>query len=296
MPAVDARRRCGVLGGGTFNDARVRETIAPRDRAPTPSSGTDLTRSRRWTNYTTPTAAVRNTTSCRGGSSSARRRACRRRRSFPAWLPKIVMAKSYASTRDIIVSVFMRGGADGLSLCVPFADRELLHVAHDDRDSAPRFVGRDERHQSRRLLHVPAGDGRARCRRSRRRICSSCTRTGQLNVNSRRTSTRSASWKSASRSIRRSSPGGLAGIWRAFRRSSPTRRCAASASRTDLQKTLVARRRHAVPTRRCRSPIRPTTRSAARRRRRRSASRSCRPTTPPPTSRCTPRRSTRRTR
>ncbi|MEP6491084.1 MAG: DUF1501 domain-containing protein [bacterium] len=41
---------------------------------------------------------------------------------FPAWLPKIVMAKHYASTRDVIVSVFMRGGADGLSLCVPFAD------------------------------------------------------------------------------------------------------------------------------------------------------------------------------
>ncbi|HTE47915.1 MAG TPA: DUF1501 domain-containing protein [Gemmatimonadaceae bacterium] len=41
---------------------------------------------------------------------------------FPAWLPKIVMSKHYASSRDIIVSVFMRGGADGLSLCAPFAD------------------------------------------------------------------------------------------------------------------------------------------------------------------------------
>lgn len=41
---------------------------------------------------------------------------------FPAWLPKVVMAKSSASSRDVIVSVFMRGGADGLSLCVPFAD------------------------------------------------------------------------------------------------------------------------------------------------------------------------------
>jgi len=41
---------------------------------------------------------------------------------FPAWLPKIVMSKAYASNRDIIVSVFMRGGADGLSLVVPFAD------------------------------------------------------------------------------------------------------------------------------------------------------------------------------
>ncbi|MEP6733635.1 MAG: DUF1501 domain-containing protein [bacterium] len=41
---------------------------------------------------------------------------------FPAWLPKVVLAESYASTRDVILSVFMRGGADGLSLCVPFGD------------------------------------------------------------------------------------------------------------------------------------------------------------------------------
>src|SRR5882672_11297897 len=41
---------------------------------------------------------------------------------FPDWLPKIVLAKSYASNRDVMVSVFMRGGADGLSLVVPFAD------------------------------------------------------------------------------------------------------------------------------------------------------------------------------
>jgi len=41
---------------------------------------------------------------------------------FPDWLPKIVMSKAFASNRDIIVSVFMRGGSDGLSLVVPFAD------------------------------------------------------------------------------------------------------------------------------------------------------------------------------
>lgn len=41
---------------------------------------------------------------------------------FPAWLPKVVMANHYASSRDVMVSVFQRGGADGLSLCVPFAD------------------------------------------------------------------------------------------------------------------------------------------------------------------------------
>lgn len=41
---------------------------------------------------------------------------------FPAWLPKVVMSAGFASDRDIIVSVFMRGGADGLSIAVPFAD------------------------------------------------------------------------------------------------------------------------------------------------------------------------------
>jgi uncharacterized protein (DUF1501 family) len=41
---------------------------------------------------------------------------------FPEWLPKIVMSKNYASNRDIIVSVFMRGGSDGLSLVVPYGD------------------------------------------------------------------------------------------------------------------------------------------------------------------------------
>ncbi len=41
---------------------------------------------------------------------------------LPAWLPKVVLAETYASTRDVIVSVFLRGGADGMSLCVPFGD------------------------------------------------------------------------------------------------------------------------------------------------------------------------------
>jgi uncharacterized protein (DUF1501 family) len=42
--------------------------------------------------------------------------------SFPSWLPKVVLAESYDSSRDVIISIFLRGGADGLSLCVPFGD------------------------------------------------------------------------------------------------------------------------------------------------------------------------------
>ena len=41
---------------------------------------------------------------------------------FPAWLPRVTLATSYASSRDVIVSVFQRGGADGLSMCAPYAD------------------------------------------------------------------------------------------------------------------------------------------------------------------------------
>lgn len=41
---------------------------------------------------------------------------------FPAWLPKVVLAESHAGARDVMLSVFLRGGADGLTLCVPFGD------------------------------------------------------------------------------------------------------------------------------------------------------------------------------
>jgi len=68
---------------------------------------------------------------------------------FPDWLPKIVMAKNYASNRDIIVSVFMRGGADGLSLCVPFADanyyasRTTIAIPRPDSTSANKGINLD---------------------------------------------------------------------------------------------------------------------------------------------------------
>lgn len=39
----------------------------------------------------------------------------------PDWLPRVVLAPT-ATTRDIVVHIFMRGGADALSLCVPWGD------------------------------------------------------------------------------------------------------------------------------------------------------------------------------
>lgn len=40
----------------------------------------------------------------------------------PAWLPRVVFADSHDSSRDIIISVFLRGGCDGLTMCVPFGE------------------------------------------------------------------------------------------------------------------------------------------------------------------------------
>jgi uncharacterized protein (DUF1501 family) len=41
---------------------------------------------------------------------------------LPAWLPKVVLAQSANSSRDIIVSIFISGGVDGMSLVAPFGD------------------------------------------------------------------------------------------------------------------------------------------------------------------------------
>jgi uncharacterized protein (DUF1501 family) len=57
---------------------------------------------------------------------------------LPAWLPKVVLAKSASSTRDVIINIFQRGGADGLSLVAPFADvnyytaRPTLNIPRPD--------------------------------------------------------------------------------------------------------------------------------------------------------------------
>ena len=65
--------------------------------------------------------------------------------SLPAWLPKVVLAQS-ATSRDIIVSVFLRGGADGLSMVYPFTDtnyyagRPSIAIPRPDSSLANRGV------------------------------------------------------------------------------------------------------------------------------------------------------------
>lgn len=67
----------------------------------------------------------------------------------PAWLPKVVFADSHASSRDVIVSVFMRGGGDGLTLVAPFGEsayydlRPSLAVPPPDSSSPNRAVDLD---------------------------------------------------------------------------------------------------------------------------------------------------------
>ena len=66
----------------------------------------------------------------------------------PPWLPKVVLAQS-ASSRDVIISIFMRGGADGLSLCAPFGDpnyyagRATIAIPRPDGTAANRGIALD---------------------------------------------------------------------------------------------------------------------------------------------------------
>lgn len=70
---------------------------------------------------------------------------------FPAWLPKVVLAESEDTTRDVIVSVFLRGGSDGLTLCVPFleaayyAGRSTIAIPRPDSIAANRGIALDDR-------------------------------------------------------------------------------------------------------------------------------------------------------
>lgn len=62
----------------------------------------------------------------------------------PAWLPRVVYAQSESSSRDVIVSIFLRGGADSLSMVVPHGEdnyydlRPTLAVPRPDSGEAKR--------------------------------------------------------------------------------------------------------------------------------------------------------------
>lgn len=62
----------------------------------------------------------------------------------PGWLPRVVYAQSENTSRDVIVSIFLRGGADSLSMVVPHGEdnyydsRPTLAVPRPDSSAANR--------------------------------------------------------------------------------------------------------------------------------------------------------------
>lgn len=41
----------------------------------------------------------------------------------PAWLPRVAVAKDYrGGQRDVLISIYLRGASDGLSICVPYTE------------------------------------------------------------------------------------------------------------------------------------------------------------------------------
>ncbi len=67
--------------------------------------------------------------------------------SAPAWLPRVSMASSYNSgVRDVAISMYLRGGIDGLSVLVPWGDpayyaaRPTLNVPRPDSGAAQKAI------------------------------------------------------------------------------------------------------------------------------------------------------------
>ncbi len=63
-----------------------------------------------------------------------------------AWLPKVAFAQDYDSARDVIVSIYLRGGCDGLTMCVPYAEdsyytyRPTLAIPRPDSGDPNRAI------------------------------------------------------------------------------------------------------------------------------------------------------------
>jgi uncharacterized protein (DUF1501 family) len=68
---------------------------------------------------------------------------------LPSWLPRVVYAAQENSERDVMVSIFLRGGADGLTLCPPHGDasyyslRPTLALAPPDSSGEGRALDLD---------------------------------------------------------------------------------------------------------------------------------------------------------
>jgi len=69
--------------------------------------------------------------------------------SVPAWLPRVTYAQTENSDRDVLISIFLRGGADGLTLVPPFGDpsyyslRPTIAIPRPDSGSATPALSLD---------------------------------------------------------------------------------------------------------------------------------------------------------
>jgi uncharacterized protein (DUF1501 family) len=67
----------------------------------------------------------------------------------PAWLPRVTYAQSESTDRDVLVSIFLRGGADGLTLVPPFGEaayyslRPTIAIPRPDSGSTTPAVNLD---------------------------------------------------------------------------------------------------------------------------------------------------------
>ncbi|MBK8057411.1 MAG: hypothetical protein IPK33_05900 [Gemmatimonadetes bacterium] len=124
---------------------------------------------------------------------------------YPEWLP-VLLRRSFVANRDVIVSLFLRGGADGLRYAAPlrrplyYTGRLTIAIPRPDSTAATKGIAPDSFFsfpQAMRFL-VPAhqaGD------------LWSCTAQGSRTTRVR-TSTPSTPWKWARRTTRASTPGG----------------------------------------------------------------------------------------
>lgn len=68
---------------------------------------------------------------------------------FPEWLPQVSVSDAFIANRDVVVSIFLRGGADGLNLCVPFGDpeyytgRPTIAIPRPDSSAANKAIALD---------------------------------------------------------------------------------------------------------------------------------------------------------
>jgi len=63
---------------------------------------------------------------------------------MPGWLPRVAFADSHASDRDVVVSVFLRGGVDSLTMCVPFNEKQYYKLRPTIAITPPDGKGSDK--------------------------------------------------------------------------------------------------------------------------------------------------------